>query len=128
MDFPICKTKIEGAPERFDLNDLESRRKYFQLKIGKEIEQLRHYFRKDKSFVAYLLGKKNSGKGTYSKMFMEIIGGNHVGHVAVGDIVREVHKDLESEEGKRALMTFLRKKYRGFHTVEETVEQLLGRS
>ena len=71
MNFPIFKTKIEGQNQTFNLNDPKERREYFELKAGPEIKKLRDFLKKN-TFVAYLLGKKNSGKGTYSKMFAEI--------------------------------------------------------
>ena len=74
MEVPICKTKMKGINQKFDLSDPADREKYFMAKAGKEIEKLRTFFREDGSFIAYLLGKKNAGKGTYSKMFTEVIG------------------------------------------------------
>jgi adenylate kinase family enzyme len=74
------------------------------------------------------MGKKNSGKGTYSKLFMEAVGKEHVGHVSVGDIVRDIHKSVETEEGKQELLEFLKKNYRGFHSPEETIDLILGRN
>jgi adenylate kinase family enzyme len=78
------------------------------------------------TFVAYLLGKKNSGKGTYSKLFAEAVGVD-IGHVAVGDIVRDVHKSLENPKAKQELVNFLKKNYRGFHSIDETVSLIEGR-
>jgi len=127
MQFPVCKTKIEGEGRTFDLNDPMDRKAYFELKAGPELAKLRNYL-KNNSFVAYLLGKKNSGKGTYSKLFMEALGRENIGHLAVGDIVRDIHKNLETEEGKRNFLDFLNKNYRGFHSVEETVNLITGRS
>lgn len=127
MQFPICKTKIDGETRTFDLNDPKDRKAYFELKAGPELTKLRNYL-KNNSFVAYLLGKKNSGKGTYSKLFMEALGQENIGHLAVGDIVRDIHKNLESEEGKRNFLDFLAKNYRGFHSVEETIDLIMGRS
>ena len=39
--FPIFKTKTEGVTRRFMLEDPVERRKYFDLKAGREIEKLR---------------------------------------------------------------------------------------
>jgi adenylate kinase family enzyme len=134
MNFPIFKTKISGVNQKFDLNDPAERRKYFELKAGKEIAQLRRYLESGKTFVGYLLGKKNSGKGTYAKLFMEAIGssassaGATIGHVAVGDIVRDVHAGLSDAQKKRDLTEFLKKNYRGFHSVEEVDKLIEGRS
>jgi len=127
MQFPVYKTKIEGESRIFDLNDPKERKAYFELKTGQELAKLRNYL-KNNSFVAYLLGKKNSGKGTYSKLFMEAVGQENIGHVAVGDIVRDIHKNLKTTEGKKNFLDFLAKNYRGFHSVEETVDLIMGRS
>lgn len=140
-DFPIFKTKLDGAGRRFNLNDPKERREYFSLKAGKEIDKIRNYLNSGKTFVAYLLGKKNSGKGTYSKLFMEAIGGDlpageaglpaqagKVGHISVGDIVRDVHAGLSNPHKKKELTDFLEKYYRGFHTLEEIHNLIEGRS
>ncbi len=85
-------------------------------------------FLETKAFVAFLIGKKNTGKGTYSKLFMEIVGKEHVGHLSVGDLVRDVHKSIADEKEKTDLEAFLKNNYRGFHTVEETFDLIEGRS
>ena len=126
MDFPLYKTKTEGQDKVFDLNDPEDRKLYFELKAGPEIRKLKEYL-KNNSFIAYLLGKKNSGKGTYSKLFMEAVGFENIGHIAVGDIVRDIHKNLETEDGKKNLLDFLSKNYRGFHNIDETLDLIMGR-
>ena len=128
MQFPIEKTKVEGAADKFDINDFDGRQKYFQAKAGKEIAAIKAYLDSGKTFVAFLLGKKNSGKGTYSKLFMEAVGKEHVGHLSVGDIVRDIHTQIETEAGKAELVAFLKDNYRGFHSVDETIDQILGRS
>lgn len=127
MQFPIYKTKIEGENKTFDLNNPEDRRVYFELKAGPELTKLRNYI-KNNTFVAYLLGKKNSGKGTYSKLFIEALGEKNISHVAVGDIVRDVHKNLESEDGKKKILDFLAKNYRGFYSIEKLTDLILSRS
>lgn len=126
FDFPIFKTKIEGHPEKFSLEDPVERRKYFELKAGREIERLRDWLREN-TFVGFLLGKKNSGKGTYIKLFMEAVGSERVAHISVGDIVRQVHEDLRDEAKKEELLKFLRSRYRGFISLEKAIDALLGR-
>ena len=136
VDFPLFKTKVDGAGQRFNLNDPAERRRYFDLKAGAEIQKIRDYLNSGKTFVGYLLGKKNSGKGTHSKLFMEAIGGDpstssgqaKLGHVAVGDIVRDVHAGLADGAKKKELTEFMRKNYRGFHSVEEINGLIEGRS
>jgi len=128
FDFPIFKTKSEGVTKKFNLNDPDGRREYFSAKAGEEIAIIRKYLESGKAFVAYLLGKKNSGKGKYSKLFMEAIGGSRVGHVAVGDIVRDVHAGLSDPAKKKELSAFLGKHYRGFHSLEEIDGLIEGRN
>ena len=74
-DFPLSlyQTKVEGLETKFNLMDLEERKEYFHAKVGAEITALQEYFTNN-TFIAYWLGKKNSGKGTYSKLMMEIFG------------------------------------------------------
>lgn len=126
IDFPIFKTRSEGDRQKFNLNDPKERKKYFLSKAEKEIEKLKDYLKKG-TFVAYLLGKKNSGKGTYSKLFMEAIGDEKIDHLAVGDIVRDVHASLLDKGEREKLMGFLSKNYRGFHALEEIEKIILGR-
>ena len=126
-NFPIFKTKTEGVTEKFNLNNPDERRRYFDAKVGEEIKKLRGYLDNGKTFVAYLIGKKNSGKGTYSKLFMEAVGAKNIGHISVGDIVRDVHASLSDPARKKELTDFLEKNYRGFNTVDEAIAIIEGR-
>ena len=116
----MFKTKTGGAGQKFDLCDPAERKKYFTKKAGTEIKKLRAYLRKN-TFIGYFLGKKNSGKGTYSKLFMEAVGPEHVRHISIGDIVRDTYACLSSPTRRRELVRFLSLNYRGFHSVEEIV-------
>lgn len=127
FSFPVFKTKIEGLSQPFALEDPIERKKYFQLKAGDEIEKIREYLSHG-TFLAFLLGPKNSGKGTYSKLFAEAIGPERIRHISVGDIVRDVHASFEDEAEKEKLMTFLKIHYRGALPLEDAVDALLGRS
>src|SRR3989344_8398769 len=127
LNFPVFKTKIPGVTQVFNLSDPVERRTYFDVKAGEEIKKLRKFLETN-TFVAFLMGKKNSGKGTYSKLFMEAVGSQNVVHVSVGDIVRDVHGSLGTPEEKQALIEFLTKNYRGFHTLEEIVDLIEGRN
>ena len=126
MDFPIFKTKQEPY-KKFDLTDGEQRKEYFEYKARPEIKKIREYL-KDNTFVAYLLGKKSSGKGTYAKMFAEVIGEEKIAHFSIGDMVRDFDKVLQDSEKKKGLTEFLRKNYRGFSPVEEIMQSLETRS
>jgi len=128
MEFPIFKTKTEGVDQKFDLTNPENRKKYFELKTGDEIKKLRKHL-ENNSFIVYLLGKKNSGKGTYSKMFGEIVNPDKVTHISVGDVVRKIHEEIESDESKKQeLIDWLKENYRGYISIEETIESILNRS
>ena len=109
LEFPLYGTKIKGLDTKFDITNPEGRKAYFESKVGKEIEQIRE-FMKNRTFVANMVGKKNSGKGTYSKLFMEAVGA-HVTHLSIGDIIRDVHKSIETSAGKKKLVDFLKKNY-----------------
>ena len=123
IEFPLFKTKLEKPTPKFNLTDPVQRREYFQLKAGPEIKKLRAYL-KNNTFIAYLLGKKNSGKGTYSKMFAEIVDPLKVEHFSIGDMVREVDKELADPEKKEQLISFLERNYRGFFSLEEIIKKL----
>jgi len=127
MKFPIFKTKIEGLEKKFNLTNPEEEREYFRLKAGKEIEKLREFLKKN-TFVAYLLGKKNSGKGTYSKMFAEVVLPERIDHFSIGDMVREVDQELKDEKKRKELFTYLEKNYRGALSLEEIISSLENRS
>ena len=72
LEFPIISTKVKGLTKKFDLNSPEGRKVYFKAKAGTEIEKIKKYLDKN-TFVAYLIGKKNSGKGTYSQILRKFL-------------------------------------------------------
>jgi len=115
-----------GSNRKFRLEDPADRVKYFNYKAGLEIKKIKKYLDKN-TFVAFLLGKKNSGKGTYSKLFMEAVGKDKVAHISVGDIVRSVHADLKDSKKKKSLIDFLKHRYRGFISIEKAIDVILGR-
>ncbi len=126
FSFPLFKTKTAGGGRVFKLEDPADRQKYFQFKAGREITKIRNYLKKN-TFVGFLLGKKNSGKGTYAKLFMEAIGSPNMAHISIGDIVRSVHKDLSDKKQKKELVEFLGRRYRGPITIESALKIILGR-
>lgn len=126
-DFPFFKTKTEGVTKKFSLSDPQERKEYFDAKAGPEIKKLKEYL-KNNSFIAYFLGKKNSGKGTYSKLLMDIFGEDKIDHISIGDIVREAHESTQDALKKKELMDYLQKNYRGYISSEEAISALLGRS
>lgn len=128
MQFPIFKTKVKGISRKFDLADLKERRKYFDLKAGKEIKKLRNYLKGGNTFIAYFLGKKNSGKGTYSKLFMEAVGDKSVAQISIGDLVRKTHQEISNRTKRKELINFFEKNYRGYISIKETINALLKRN
>jgi len=126
INFPLFKTKSD-VYRKFDLTDVKSRQEYFEYKAGPEIKKLREFL-KDNTFIAYLLGKKSSGKGTYSKMFAEVVDKDHVAHFSVGDMVRSFDEIIKDESKKKEFVEFLKKNYRGFISLEDIIKSLENRS
>jgi adenylate kinase family enzyme len=126
MDFPIFKTKSD-VYKKFDLTDAKQRQAYFEYKCGPEIKKIRNYL-KNNTFIAYFLGKKSSGKGTYSKMFAEIIDRDKMAHFSIGDMVRSFDEVVKDTEKKKELTDFLRKNYRGYMPVDQIMKALESRS
>jgi len=127
VDFPLFKTKSENQNRKFNLADPSERWEYFRLKAGPEIVKLKAYLEKN-SFVAYLLGKKGSGKGTYSKLFIEIFGFEKATPISVGDLVRDAHRIvLAGGAAKDELVAFLQKNYRGYISIDQALAALVGR-
>lgn len=127
IKFPIFKTKVDNSSKKFDLTDFNQRQEYFEFKVGKEIKKLREYL-KENTFIAYLLGKKNSGKGTYAKMFKEVVDKDRIEHFSIGDMVREFDEVIGDKEKKKELISFLEKNYRGFLPLEKIISSLENRS
>lgn len=127
LKFPLFKTKIENSP-KFNLTDPAQRQDYFRIKAGEEIKKLRNYLGQGNTFIAYLLGKKNSGKGTYAKMLKEIVDKERIEHFSIGDMVRSIDRELKNPLQKEKLVKFLQKNYRGFISLEKILESLESRS
>lgn len=126
LEFPIVGTKVTGLTDKFDINSREGRAKYFQAKVGTEIADIKKYLSTN-TFMAYMVGKKNSGKGTYSKMLEEIFGADKIVQVSVGDLVREV--DLGWEDFlKTGEFDRVKRIYRGYVSFDECVKRLRSRS
>ncbi len=126
LDFPLFKTKSD-VYKKFDLTDIKQRQEYFKYKCGPEIEKLRKYL-KDNTFIAYLMGKKSSGKGTYAKMLAEIIGGDRIAHFSIGDMVRSLDEVIRDPEKRKETVAFLEKNYRGFMPLEDIMKSWDNRS
>jgi adenylate kinase family enzyme len=126
LDFPLFKTKSE-VYKKFDLSDPKSRQEYFEYKCGPEIKKLRDYL-KNNTFIAYLMGKKSSGKGTYAKMLAEIVDKDKIAHFSIGDMIRSFDEVIRDPEKRKELVSFLEKNYRGFLPLEDIMKSLDNRS
>lgn len=126
MDYPVFKTKMENKDRVFNLTDPDQRRDYFYYKAGEEIEKLREYV-DGNTFIVYLLGKKNSGKGTYSKMLAELLGADKLEHFSVGDMIRAISKEIQDPAKKQELAEYLNKNYRGWLPLEKLIPVIEGR-
>ncbi len=126
IEFPIFKTKKEGN-KRYDLSNPKDREEYFEFKAGSEIKRIKEHLKKH-AFIVYLLGKKSTGKGTYSKMFSEVIDKDRIDHFSIGDMVRSLDSELKDKTKREELVKFLENNYRGWNSVEELMDILEGRS
>lgn len=126
LEFPVIGTKVKGLTKKFDLSSPEGRKAYFEAKVPDEINIIKKYL-KDKTFVTFMLGKKNSGKGTYSQIFAEVFGADKVSLISIGDIVRKYSTEWESF-AKSKKYDELKKIYRGYISFDEAVNALLGKS
>lgn len=126
LNFPVFKTKSD-VYKKFDLTDAKSRLEYFDYKCGDEIKKLREFVQ-TKTCIVYLLGKKSSGKGTYSKMLAEVIDKDRIAHFSIGDMVRSFDAVIKDEAQKKELVEFLEKKYRGPVSVADIMKALEERS
>ncbi|MFH1171731.1 MAG: nucleoside monophosphate kinase [bacterium] len=125
FSFPIETTRVKNATRVFQLEDPVERKEYFLLKAGDDIERIKTFL-ENNTFVAFFLGKKNSGKGTYSKLFMEAVGSERLAHVSVGDVVRRAHKVLTDPVTKKAFLATCASKYRGFLPFADVVDIVVG--
>jgi adenylate kinase family enzyme len=116
-----------GGDRKFNLSDPKEREEYFKLKCGPEVEKLKNYL-KNGTFIAYLLGKKNSGKGTYAKMLSEVLGADKIVHLSVGDMVRALDAEVQDPVKKKELIAFLENNYRGFYPLEDLIKSMEDRN
>jgi adenylate kinase family enzyme len=125
LEFPIVGTKVDSLSKKFDLGSPAGRKEYFEAKAGDEIKHIGKFLESN-TFIAYFLGKKSSGKGTYSKLIAEIFGEDKTAHVSVGDLVRET--DNWKNFIKTERFARLRKYYRGYVSFEDIQKSLSSRS
>lgn len=111
----------------FDLTDAKSRQEYFEYKAGPEIKKLREFL-KDNTFIAYLMGKKSSGKGTYAKMLAEIVDKDKIAHFSIGDMIRSFDEVIKDPAKRAEIVEFLEKNYRGRVLLEDVMKSWDNRS
>ena len=99
---------------------------YFHYKADDEIEKLKDYV-KDNTFIVYLLGKKNSGKGTYSKILASLVGKDLMEHFSVGDMIRAISKEIQDPAKKIEIQEYLKKNYRGWIAADKLMAVIEGR-
>src|SRR3989344_8580653 len=128
ISFPLFKTKLDDETRRFKLDDPLERQEYFTLKAQDAIEKIREYLDSGNTFLAFMMGKKNSGKGTYSKQFAEAIGKERVMHISVGDVVRELDEIVRDEKKCSELEVFIRKNYRSAISLKDALDSIKNRS
>lgn len=126
LNFSLFKTKSDTY-KKFDLTDSKQRQEYFEYKAGPEIQKLREFL-KENTFVAYLMGKKSSGKGTYAKMLAEIVAPDRIAHFSIGDMIRSFDEVINDPEKRKEVTEFLQKNYRGFKSLEEIMKSWDNRS
>jgi len=127
LNFPIESNKVPEVTQDFNISDPGQRQTYFRLKVGKEIEKIK-LFLENHTFVAIMLGKKGSGKGTYSGMLKEIFGDDHVGQISVGDITRAVFEEIKTPQGLADLKSYLEKNYRGYVSIDEAIDIFMNKT
>ncbi|MFC1722417.1 hypothetical protein ACFL0C_02075 [Patescibacteria group bacterium] len=127
MEFPIFNTKELSDGNTYDLSDPAERYKYFHAKLGTKIEDIKEYL-DNNTFVGFLLAKKSAGKGTYSKLFQEVVGKDRVAHISVGDIVRDVHRAIDDKKEHDALADYMGKYYRGFISLDDALDAFVNKT
>ncbi|MFZ2153214.1 MAG: nucleoside monophosphate kinase [Microgenomates group bacterium] len=127
LNFPVQSNKVAGVDQDFNISDPGQRQTYFRLKAGPEIEKIKTYL-ENRTFVAIMLGKKGSGKGTYSGMLKEIFGDDHIGQISVGDITRAVFEEIKNPQGMADLKKYLENNYRGYISIDEAIDIFVNKT
>lgn len=127
IDFPFFNTKELSTNKKYNLNDSVERCRYFNDKMGEKIEELKAFL-DNNTFVAFLVAKKSAGKGTYSKLFQEIIGSDRVSLISVGDVVRNTHRLVhEDAEAERGLLSYLEENYRSVMPLDRAYKAFIDK-
>jgi len=126
-DYISTKKNEKKRDKKYDHLSPQGRRYYFNDKIGEEIQKMRDYLDKN-TFIAYFVAPKMAGKGTYTRMIMEIIGEKYFANISVGDVVRAAHADYEAKGNKSDTYLYVKDNYRGLMSVDELFDTLVGRT
>lgn len=125
-DYTWVKTiTADTKGKTYDLNNPAQRKLYFNAKIGKEIELLREFL-SNNTFIAYLLAPKLAGKGTYTNLLMDAIGGEFFEVVSVGDVVREYKAKFNKSGKDSEIYKYMKANYRGLMDLDEAFEAFAG--
>jgi adenylate kinase family enzyme len=132
LEFPIIGTldtvnrSSKTTLKKYDLNSPKGRKVYFEDKVSDEISRISKYLNQGKTFIAYMLGKKGSGKGTYTKLMAEIFGEDKIAHISVGDLIREIDdwENFQKTDRYKRMKSY----YRGYTSWDEAVDAHLGRN
>jgi len=127
LNFPLFSNKVAGVNDTYNLSDVGQRQIYFKLKRGQEISKIKTFL-ENRTFIAIMLGKKGSGKGTYSGMLKEIFGDDKIAQISVGDITRNVFEEIKSESGLKSLKEYLEKNYRGYMSIDDALDAFTNKS
>jgi adenylate kinase family enzyme len=127
LNFPLFKTKSD-VYKKFDLSDVAGRREYFEYKCGPEIIKLKEFLDNGNTFVAFLMGKKSSGKGTYAKMMAEVVSPDKIAHFSIGDMIRSFDEVIKSPEKRKEIEQFLKINYRGRILLQDVMKSWDSRS
>lgn len=127
VDYKWLRTKDLNDKKVYDLYSPAGRKEYFEAKIGKELELLRKFLSKN-TFIAYFLAPKMAGKGTYTAMLKEAVGGDFLEHVSVGDLVRDAHEEYLKSGKDSDIYKYALKNYRGVMHVDEAFEAMVNRT
>ncbi|MCX6718032.1 MAG: nucleoside monophosphate kinase [Candidatus Staskawiczbacteria bacterium] len=126
LDFPLFETKSE-VYKKFNLTDQKQRQEYFEYKGGPEIKKIREYLQNN-TFIAYFMGKKSSGKGTYAKMLAEVVDKDKIAHFSIGDMIRSFDEVIKDAEQRKEVEEFLKVNYRGFLNLDDIMKSWDNRS
>lgn len=109
----------------YDLSNPVDRLAYLESEVGDEIVAIKKYLEKN-SFIAYMLAKKQAGKGTYATMLREVLGEDKISHLSVGDIVREAQQKVGTEKGLEEIKTWFNTNYSGGFRIDDLIEMLMN--